>query len=308
MVAVGSPGARVAAVPAAVYSAQPKLQLAYSSPTSCPAQPKLQPARGLGASQKCITVLPGPPPVARQASAPSAPLWRSKASADPVPVPPPRGLLGFLTCGPARDRAESFPEDYVLLNVYDIGGSEFLSGINRVSTVNNSLLIGGVFHAGVQLYGREWCYNYTDDGSTGLTVLRPRKDPDHIYRTTVPLGKTSLSFQQVRLVVTRLAKEWKGEDYHIFHKNCLDFCNAFCSELGVGRIPGWIDRFGRTASFLDNLADKAACGLKKPAQLAKKWLQGEVPAEVHGGGGKDSRQSTIALSSRRSESEKWKIC
>lgn len=131
------------------------------------------------------------------------------------------------------------------------------------------MLVGGVFHAGVEIYGIEWCYGYAPPGYMGVSHLAPRTHPQHSYRTTVPLGRTQLSDEEVKTVVARYAQTWPGSEYHIIHHNCLNFCNALCQELGVRRIPGWVDRVTRAASFVDQTSKNAMEGLGNTVELAR---------------------------------------
>lgn len=197
----------------------------------------------------------------------------------PMPAPParaaPRGLAGLVGKGRGGatpyeilDTASSAP-NVVLLNVYDIGDMEIMQDINRVSTMNDSVLIGGVYHAGVEVYGREWGYGFTEDDDTGVCYVEPRCNFQHTYRATVEMGVTKLGEQEVDEVLERLMAQWPGADYDLIHHNCLDFATMFCEELGVGRIPGWVDRFGRTGKAVHRLSKKAAVGVRQTRQLAK---------------------------------------
>lgn len=196
--------------------------------------------------------------------------WREVA---PVARLAPRGLSGLLS----RDSSaayqpldtSTYPPNYVLINVYDIGDSEILQKINKMSTVNDKVLIGGIYHAGVEIYGAEWGYGFTDQEDSGVYAVPPRCASQHTYRVTCPLGPSELSEDEVEAAVMRLRDKWRGTDYQLLHHNCLDFCNALCAELGVGRIPGWIDRFGRTASSLDNFRHRVGSGVSQTKQLAR---------------------------------------
>jgi len=66
----------------------------------------------------------------------------------------------------------------------------------------------------------------------------------------------------------RLSGQWKGNEYHILHQNCLDFANHFCRELGVREIPGWVDRIPLLASTIATPFDAAAEGVEQAAELA----------------------------------------
>lgn len=185
----------------------------------------------------------------------------------PAPRAPPRGFFGLFHEQDLTGILDTsqFPRGMVLLNVYDFSSSEIFQKVNTFSTVNSSLLLGGVFHAGVELYDCEWGYGFVEDGS-GVAMVAPRTHRDHKYRFTVPLGPTQRTESQVEEVLTRLSEEWPGHLYNTVHRNCLSFCNCLCTELGVRRIPTWIDRVPRTVSFFDkafhSLADSARRGLQ----------------------------------------------
>jgi len=191
----------------------------------------------------------------------------------PPPVVPPRGLAGiFDDYDPSEILDTSkFPPNMVLCNVYDIGDKEdeLFQKVNRMGTGNNNLLIGGIFHAGIEVYGAEWCYGAAEEGLTGICHIVPRTNQQHSYRTTVPLGLTKLTDVEVSEICERMAPEWLGCKYHLLHYNCLTYANAFCEELGVRRIPGWVDRIARTASFLETQSRSAATGVRKTAELAR---------------------------------------
>jgi len=50
-----------------------------------------------------------------------------------------------------------------------------------------------------------------------------------------------------------MAAQWPGSSYDLIHHNCLSFCNVLLGELGLRRIPGWVDRAARAASQVDNV-------------------------------------------------------
>lgn len=188
------------------------------------------------------------------------PVDPAKAAVPPPPVVPPRGFAGILDdYDPTAtfDTSEYSPGQ-VFLNVYDLGDSETFRQVNLVSTANNNLLLGGIFHGGIEVYGSEWCYGATEEGRSGVQRLMPRSHPRHCYRTTVPLGKTSLCEPEVEAVLERFSAEWWGSEYDFIEHNCLSFCNALGQELGVNRIPGWVDR-----------AQRVAGGACKTARLAR---------------------------------------
>jgi len=224
----------------------------------------------------------GPPRLGRAVPEPTC--WRQAAA----PVSAPRGLRGLFEAevGGAYEPLDiaSLTPDTVLLNVYDVGGAEIFQKINRVSTVNDNVLIGGIFHAGVEVYGSEWAYGFAEDEDSGVFSIPPRCGAQHTYRATVTMGPTALSRSEVDAVLLRLRACWRGPEYSLIGHNCLDFANAFAQELGVGRIPGWIDRFGRTASSIDGFRKGAAAGVHHTKQLARS-VSMDVEQTLRGVGG-----------------------
>eukprot|EP00747_Dinoflagellata_sp_TGD_P166155 gnl/TRDRNA2_/TRDRNA2_188488_c0_seq1.p1 gnl/TRDRNA2_/TRDRNA2_188488_c0~~gnl/TRDRNA2_/TRDRNA2_188488_c0_seq1.p1 ORF type:complete len:527 (-),score=137.95 gnl/TRDRNA2_/TRDRNA2_188488_c0_seq1:126-1706(-) len=189
----------------------------------------------------------------------------------PAPRVPPKGLSGLLDGYDAEAYLDTskFPANMVLLNVYNLAESEAISRINKVTTANNNVLVGGVFHAGVEVYGREWCYGFTDDGSSGVRTHIPRGHPAHTYRATVPMGCTQLSEEETDQLLLRLSHEWPGSRYHVLRNNCLSFCNASLAELGLNRMPGWVDRAQRAAVTLQDNYKTVAENTNQTVQLVR---------------------------------------
>merc|ERR1719195_2218002 len=90
----------------------------------------------------------------------------------------PRGLAGLVDRNQQAPYelldTSKFPPNFVLINVYDIGEANIFQRINAVSTVGDNVLIGGIYHAGVQIYGLEWSFGFAEDEETGVFSLPPR--------------------------------------------------------------------------------------------------------------------------------------
>mmetsp|Transcript_18403 Transcript_18403/g.35486 ORF Transcript_18403/g.35486 Transcript_18403/m.35486 type:complete len:540 (-) Transcript_18403:61-1680(-) len=201
----------------------------------------------------------------------------------PPPRVPPRGLVGLLDDydpNATLDTSQFAPGE-VFLNIYDLGGQqdETVRQINQVSMANNNMLLGGIFHAAVEVYGVEWSYGFNDRETSGVSQIAPRTHPQHTYRSTVPLGVTNMGEAEVEALLERLAKEWESSTYDPIHHNSLNFCHALCLDLGAGRIPGWVDRASRTASFLDQTSKTAAEGALEAAEIAR-TVKNEVEQTV----------------------------
>lgn len=120
----------------------------------------------------------------------------------------------------------------VTLQVYDLGTGD------RTSTLNQ--LLGkfgtGVFHCGVEVYGREWSFQYTK-GGTGIFNCQPKACESHTFRESVHMGTTRLTDAEVFRLVEQMRKEWSGKSYDILERNCCHACQELCTRLGVGSIP-----------------------------------------------------------------------
>lgn len=172
-----------------------------------------------------------------------------------------KGLAGLFEPSSVANEpvyACQYPAEMVFVNVYNLGSDDLGQMINSFSTINDSVMVGGVFHAGIEIYGFEWSFGRTLEG-TGVWRTLPRMENGHRYRGTMPLGATKLSIDQVLELMQRLGDEWPGSDYDLLRRNCLSFCNALCTELGVRHIPRWIDRAPRTASAVLDTTSILGC-------------------------------------------------
>jgi len=127
----------------------------------------------------------------------------------------------------------------VLLHVYDL--HEDLQGTNGMLAFTlEDFAMGGLFHVGVEVFGSEWSYGYI-----GVCCDPPRTLEAHEYRCTVVLGPTHLNSREVAGAVYDMCQSWSGREYDIISRNCCSFATEFCSRLGVGTLPPWVDRFAR---------------------------------------------------------------
>lgn len=131
-----------------------------------------------------------------------------------------------------------------------------------------------------------------------MYCCRPRGNTGYTYRESIPLGVTSLSPARVRSVVAVLQVQWPGEDYDLLSRNCNHFCEAFGEILGVGAIPGWVNRFATNAGATVNAVTYARDQIRVvgeeiglAATAATNWLISGFTAtepEGNGNGGKSS--------------------
>ncbi|KAJ8605558.1 hypothetical protein CTAYLR_000133 [Chrysophaeum taylorii] len=152
----------------------------------------------------------------------------------------------FMWCS-SVDHAEEAGSP-VSVNVYSVGNRKAVRHLNNLTKK-----AGGVFHAAVQIRGKEWSFGHCAQGC-GVYSCPPRRCPLHTYRESVYLGDCGLSARQVRIILETMRRDWPGASYDVLHKNCCTFCDAFLKKLlgnDVG-LPRWIDRFARAAARVDD--------------------------------------------------------
>jgi len=165
-------------------------------------------------------------------------------------------------CSP--DQAEEVEEasildvsrEPVILNVYDMFWTNDY-------TANVGL---GVYHSGLQIYGREYAYGGHPFPFSGIFDIAPREalelGEQFRYKQSVHLGNTDFTPQEVEKILEQLGKEYRGDRYHLMNRNCNHFSGAF-SQILTGRdVPAWVNR----------LAYMSTCIPFLQRCLPKEWL------------------------------------
>jgi len=152
----------------------------------------------------------------------------------------------------------------VVLRIYDVTGAEVVCGLNSLCRAIGT----GAFHCGVEVYGLEWSFGFTDEGGSGVFSCDPGECGDHAYREAVAMGRTPLQEQDVLLLLSTLAQDWQGEDYDILKQNCCHFSDALCRRLGVGPIPGWITNLAGAGAQVEAGVLHAVSGVRSAAVIA----------------------------------------
>eukprot|EP00929_Paragymnodinium_shiwhaense_P112859 TRINITY_DN81125_c0_g1_i1.p1 TRINITY_DN81125_c0_g1~~TRINITY_DN81125_c0_g1_i1.p1 ORF type:complete len:236 (-),score=32.09 TRINITY_DN81125_c0_g1_i1:146-853(-) len=156
---------------------------------------------------------------------------------------------------PDEDVSVELPEPTtVWLNVYDLTTSGFVGALNRLAS---PLGMGGVFHVGMQLMGKEYSYGYNTRGS-GVAVSKPREDSVHSYNRSIALGTITMSQEEIDVIIRELAMEWLGQQYSFVNRNCCHFCQELALRLGVDPVPEWISSLAQTAKNFSRAIDQLA--------------------------------------------------
>jgi hypothetical protein len=155
---------------------------------------------------------------------------------------------GPLVC--LNDNAEVFVHIYDLWGASSGGSSGSGAENGRGQKLGGMLIRGinaamptrlGLYHTGVEVYGREWCFCGTELGS-GMyhgvwAVAQPKQSSCHRYRRTIAMGRTKLTRADLEELMPLLRLRWPGWTYHPFRHNCHHFSNAFCKILGFSVGP-----------------------------------------------------------------------
>lgn len=137
----------------------------------------------------------------------------------------------------------------VLVHAYDLWGHS--SRLPRL--VNAGSTRFGLFHTGIEVYGREWYFCGTDSQFHGVYCMpEPRNHPVHRYCKTVSLGQTQLSRQDLEQLMPDIREKWFGRSYHPLRRNCHYFTDFMCKVLGFPCGP----KFGLYAVGDLSLADQ----------------------------------------------------
>ncbi|KAL9224007.1 hypothetical protein vseg_000083 [Gypsophila vaccaria] len=137
-----------------------------------------------------------------------------------------------------RDKKGVEIETQVVLNVYD------LTPLNQYTYWFGF----GIFHSGLQVHGMEYGFGAHDFAASGVFEVEPRSCPGFIYRSSITLGRISMSQSEFRTFIEGVASEYHGDTYHLISKNCNHFTNDMANRLMGKRIPGWVNRLARAGS------------------------------------------------------------
>jgi len=161
----------------------------------------------------------------------------------------------------SQDEVDGAEDSAVLLNIYDLTEEFKLPN----SVFQEVVALGGAFHAGVEVYGREWSFGYD-----GVHWLPPRTHDVHVYRESILIGHTKYAPEEVALILEdEMFSKWPGRSYDLLSRNCCTFSRSFCKRLTGDIIPDWVDRLPRLLSA----ASKPVLGVADAAKGVGKFME-----------------------------------
>eukprot|EP01064_Diplonema_japonicum_P026247 TRINITY_DN3765_c0_g4_i1.p1 TRINITY_DN3765_c0_g4~~TRINITY_DN3765_c0_g4_i1.p1 ORF type:complete len:418 (+),score=51.97 TRINITY_DN3765_c0_g4_i1:60-1313(+) len=147
-------------------------------------------------------------------------------------------------------KSESIKEEYpgegpavAYLNIYNLASEKSLDKVGI-----------GLYHTGIELYGKEWGFGGSSDpehqAMTGVFWIQPKTATPHFMKQIV-LGETRLSQMDLYLsVIKPIQTEWTINTYHVMKRNCNHFSDFFCQSLNLKRPPAWVNRAARWGDTL----------------------------------------------------------
>ncbi|CAH8470847.1 unnamed protein product [Heterobilharzia americana] len=117
-----------------------------------------------------------------------------------------------------------------------------------------SLLGIGVYHTGVVVHGTEYSYGGHPLTNSGIFTMLPKDSAylgvNYSFKLTLTMGYTDFTASDVTLLLDSMAPDYSGDQYHLLHKNCNHFSDAFVQILCGHSLPKWINRLATLGSKL----------------------------------------------------------
>lgn len=100
------------------------------------------------------------------------------------------------------------------------------------------------------MHGKEYGFGAHEYPTSGVFEVEPRNCPGFIFRRSVLVGSTDMSYSEFRSFIERLSAKYHGDTYHLIAKNCNHFTDEVCQQLTGKPIPPWVNRLARVGEDL----------------------------------------------------------
>jgi deubiquitinase DESI2 len=105
-----------------------------------------------------------------------------------------------------------------------------------LNKVSKTIGAGGLFHAGVEVYGKEWAFGLDVNPTTGtaLYAYEPKLGCTvHSFRESIEMGNTALSEYEVTQLISSIRGKWTAASYDMYRNNCCTFANGMSALYHV---------------------------------------------------------------------------
>nr|ACO11290.1 UPF0326 protein FAM152A [Caligus rogercresseyi] len=161
---------------------------------------------------------------------------------------------GFVRLRNEREEEdESAVREPVILNVYDMFWT-------NEYTTNMGL---GVYHSGLEIYGREYAYGGHPFPFSGIFDIQPREARElgeqFRFKESIQVGNTDFRSSDVTKILEEMGREFRGDRYHLMNRNCNHFSETLCKILTGTDTPPWVNRlayFSSCVPFLQRCLPK----------------------------------------------------
>jgi hypothetical protein len=134
----------------------------------------------------------------------------------------------------ARPRPVLQTTSRVKVHIYHVSNEDWVKGMNEWLPQS---ITGGVYHAGVEVWGKEYWFGWCPPPASGVTACHPKRNLAHTYFQSVDVGLTRMSKDDVAVLMSQLKREWPGGQYHAIKRNCCHFCEEMLARLGTDGLP-----------------------------------------------------------------------
>ncbi|CEP16540.1 hypothetical protein [Parasitella parasitica] len=136
-------------------------------------------------------------------------------------------------------------KQHVFVNVYDMIQPNYITQFGYYA------LGVGVFHSGVEIGHKEYCFGGHDiPNVTGVFVIEPRIGiPELMLKQTFDMGATTLSAKEIEELLLQLSDEFTGSSYNLLTRNCNHFTEELVMKLTQKTIPAWINRAAKLGNM-----------------------------------------------------------
>uniref|UniRef100_A0A7S4FZ93 PPPDE domain-containing protein n=1 Tax=Eutreptiella gymnastica TaxID=73025 RepID=A0A7S4FZ93_9EUGL len=190
----------------------------------------------------------------------------------PVPQTEPPEIEGYLVVYKPRHSPEP-----VYLNVYHL----FDNQENLWARLSSGVGLG-LFHCGVEVYGREWAFAGSifpeDLEESGVFWTLPRTACPY-FHTSIEVGECTFRKAEVVQIINKLQPYWTKGAYHVLGRNCNHFAEELADVLLMNQFefPQWINRIAKLGhavvpeAVVDHFVEEAHARLRQEFEQQREF-------------------------------------